>query len=154
LIDVAPEAPAPADAGAAPPAVVRLPSAAQDDVATQIATARPVDSDTAAPVAAALAGLQTRLLFGPDSKEPSAAALSQIERVAEQIGPNGPVLTVHGFSGAEDGDQARRDALSRATNVREALRARGLDPAKLRVLIQGATLADGPADRVDILVKP
>ncbi|MEM6492546.1 MAG: OmpA family protein, partial [Pseudomonadota bacterium] len=105
-------------------------------------------------VAEALAGLQARLLFAEGSAELSAAALSQIDRVAEAIGPNGPAVTVQGFAGGEDPNVARRLALSRATVTRQQLGERGLNLARMNILVPAEGREAGPADRVDILVNP
>ena len=118
----------------------------------------PVPVVTNAPgVAAVIAGGQ-RITFGETGSDLNAATEAAI-RATVHSAPPGPntTFTISAFAAGtpEDASTSRRLSLSRALAVRSVLIAEGIPSVRIYVKALGTTtpaFADGPADRVDIVV--
>lgn len=108
-------------------------------------------------VVAAIAGGQ-RITFGETGSDLNPATEAAI-RATVHSAPPGPntTFTISAFAAGtpEDASTSRRLSLSRALAVRSVLIAEGIPSVRIYVKALGTTtpaFADGPADRVDIVV--
>jgi len=157
----APPAPAASGGGGAAPAPER--TAGPRASAARPSGAGPIDPAAVEPppppppqAAAALpAGDEFRILFaaGADAVPDAAAAL--LDGIAARLAAapdRRAQLRAYADAGDAPAREARRLSLDRALAVRAALAARGVRTTRVDVRGLGATAADGPPDRVDVVI--
>jgi outer membrane protein OmpA-like peptidoglycan-associated protein len=150
-----PPTPPPATLPTAAPAVASLAPIPPPVVpATAAPPAPPPISPTAGTTAApASSGLQ--VVFKPDESDLSPASNGAITDFVKAT-PSGDTVTfnvvAYAASVADDPSAARRTSLARGLSVRAALLAAGVPSTRIYVRALGASIGDGPADRVDMTV--
>lgn len=127
------------------------------------APAKPVREASIAPAkttkARSTAGLKDSIAFAPNASDPSGAAVAAVRTLSTSLGsalndPNARIqlMAYAGQRGQKTSD-TRRLSLKRALVVRQLLIDDGVPSERIDVFALGGTDDDGPADRVDVMVK-
>jgi outer membrane protein OmpA-like peptidoglycan-associated protein len=99
-----------------------------------------------------------RITFGLDRADLNPATAAAIADLVQEFTTPDTTYTVSAFAtGGDDPSLPRRMSLSRALSVRSALMQAGVASVRIYVKALGAAsplIADGPRDRVDIVVTP
>jgi outer membrane protein OmpA-like peptidoglycan-associated protein len=139
---------------APPPMPILPPPIAVPTRAPPPPTPVPLADDAPGRVIAEPSGL--RVTFGTDRADLSPASAGAIEDLVHRAPGGDSSFTVTAFApGGDDPSTPRRLSLSRALAVRSALMQAGVASVRIYVRALGAaapTIAEGPADRVDIVV--
>jgi outer membrane protein OmpA-like peptidoglycan-associated protein len=106
-------------------------------------------------VAALPEGDEFRILFASGSEAVPDAAAALLDGIAARLAAapdRRAQLRAYADAGGGPAREARRMSLERALAVRAALAARGVRTTRVDVRGLGATAADGPPDRVDVVI--
>ena len=156
--------PAPAPAAPAPPLVPVAPPAPPVIPAPVAVPVRPTQAPPLPAVAADAPGIATaihdglRLTFGADRADLNPATDAALRALVHDAASSpGTTFTITAFAAGtpEDPSAPRRLSLSRALAVRSVLIHEGVASIHIYVKALGATspgIADGPADRADIVI--
>ncbi len=102
------------------------------------------------------AGSSRRILFPPGSARLAADAQATLNRISTALQKNSALrlnLRAYARGSSQNASQARRLSLSRALAVRANLMRQGVRPTRIDVQALGNKVADGPPNRVDLLVS-
>lgn len=95
----------------------------------------------------------TRITFGPDRSDLNPATESALRSFARAVKDDQSAVNVHAYAagGPEDPSTPRRLSLARALAARAVLISEGIVSTRIYVRALGASVPDGPADRVDVV---
>ena len=101
-------------------------------------------------------GSSQRILFPPGSARLAEDGQALLRRISAVLKKNPALrlrLKAYARGGSQNVSQARRLSLSRALAIRANLMKQGIGPTRIDVQALGSTVADGPPNRVDLLVS-
>ena len=101
-------------------------------------------------------GSSRRVLFPPGSARLAEDAQATLKRISTALKKNSALrlqLKAYARGTSQNASQARRLSLSRALAVRADLMKQGVRPTRIDVQAFGNKVADGPPNRVDLLVR-
>ncbi len=151
-----PPAPPPPVIPAAPPPVPVLPPPVTVPV-RPAPQPLPATVTADAPGAATAIGDGIRVTFGSGRSDLNPSTLEALRGLAHSAAPSSVFnLTAFAAGSADDPSSPRRLSLARALTVRSVLISQGFASPRIYVRALGATTpaaADGPADRVDVVVS-
>ena len=154
----APEpAPAPQVAQSPEPAPVPEPAPAPAPVAEPEPAPEPAPQQAALPVPAPVDDGPLSISFTSGLSDLPTGATSDLARIADDLKADENLriqLQAYASNAEGNASQARRLSLARALSVRSYLMDQGVESTRIEVRALGDQAEDGPADRVDITVRP